>query len=559
MKEHVSNTSDFSALVDFGKMINSNLEIDFTLNNLLLTCMGKLFATKGMVYLLNEGNEFELKLTKGIKKESEIPAHKFSFADYTDGKKRKFIFNDSVYPLITEITGVRGLTGLLILGQKLTRENYSEQDKRFLSTIANISATAIENAKIFEQHKKLNKELNSKVNQLSTLFDLSKEFGGVIDIKRIVKLLIFSLIGELMVTDYAVVLCGEKGIEIPETKFDEEELQNTFGDCSNFRFSEIMDRDDLTKHFPDLTDSGVTLVIPMKAKGETKGLILLGKRKNDLPYSKSDVEFATSLSSIAIISIENARMINEVIEKEKLEKELETAKSIQKSLLPQKIISPENFEIAGTSKSARQVGGDYYDVIPLNEEETLIAIGDVSGKGVQAALLMANLQAFLKSISKLDYSIEEATALINDLVSENTRMGNFITFFWGKLNNATREFHYVNAGHNPPLLIVKDKVTRLKKGGILLGVSKTVIPYQSEKVIVPAGARLVLFTDGITEALNHNMEEYGEERLTELVKNFRGSSEELLDAILYDVNRHADGKEQYDDITCVVITSKEEQ
>ncbi len=557
MKKSNSNFTDFSALVDFSKLINSSLELNFTLNNLLLTCMGKLLVTKGLVYLLNKNHEFELKLSKGVQEKDKIPARSFNFTDYTDEKKRKYIFNSDDYPLIIELNGTRGLIGLLILGKKLTGEKYSDEDRRFLSTIANLSATAIENAEAFLQRKELNKQLSAKVNKLTTLFEISKEFSGTLDIQRISKLLIFSLIGQLMVAEFAIVLCEEEGFEILESKFDEDELKNALQSCKILHFTEPVEKESMQKEFPALSSLGIRMAIPMKFKGETKGLILLGKRKNNQDYSQSDIEFASSLSGIAIISIENTRMINEVIEKKKMEKELETARSIQKSLLPYSLPKLKNFDIAAVSESARQVGGDYYDVIPLDGERTLIAIGDVSGKGVQAALLMANLQAFLKSISKQNIPIDEATNLINDLVSENTRMGNFITFFWGILKDETGEFHYVNAGHNPPILVNNGKVTFLKTGGILLGVSKTMMPYKSDKVILTAGSRLVLFTDGITEAMDNDFNEYTDERLVNLVRNFRGTSDELLKAIIEDVRRHANGREQYDDITCVIITAKE--
>ncbi len=556
MKSSNSYIGDFSALVDFSKLINSSLDLNFTLNNLLLTCMGKLLATSGAVYLLNEKNEFELNLFKGAKIKGGTPPAVFSFSDYSDEKKRKFIFNDKYFPVVIELTGANGLVGLLILGKKLNRENYSEQDKRFLSTIANISVTAIENSRAFLEKQELNRRLTTKVNQLSTLFELSKEFGGTLDVKRVARLLIYSLIGQLMVAEFAIVLCNEKEIEILETKFDEKELTGALNNYENFQFNDTLNRKELEENFPELNELGVRLIIPMKFKGETKGLILLGKRRNNLEYSASDVEFASSVSGIAVISIENSKMVEQIVEKRKMEKELETARNIQKSLLPQSLPELKNFDIAGISESARQVGGDYYDVIPLDENRTLIAIGDVSGKGVQAALLMANLQAFLKSISKQNIPLNKATGLINDLVSENTRMGNFITFFWGILDDSTGKFQYVNAGHNPPYLIYKDEIRLLKTGGMLLGVTKTLTPYKAEEVVLKPSSRLVLFTDGITEAMNYSFEEYGEERLKELVMNFHGSSESLITAILDDVKRHSNGREQYDDITCVVVSAR---
>ena len=153
-----------------------------------------------------------------------------------------------------------------------------------------------------------------------------------------------------------------------------------------------------------------------------------------------------------------------------------------KILLPTKIPQFDNFEISASNNTARMVGGDFYDVSTLENGNTIIAIADVSGKGIQASLLMANLQAFLKSIYKLNYPLQEASNILNDLVSENTTDGSFITFFWGVINKSTNEFTYVNMGHNPPLLVREGKIIHLKKGGMIIGVMKTIVPYEYETI-----------------------------------------------------------------------------
>jgi sigma-B regulation protein RsbU (phosphoserine phosphatase) len=295
----------------------------------------------------------------------------------------------------------------------------------------------------------------------------------------------------------------------------------------------------------------------MQIKNLTKGLIILGKRKNDLAFSKSDIEFVSSVGSLAIISIENARLFNETLEKQRLEKDLETARNIQKNLLPKKIPELSNLEIAAYNMSAKMVGGDYYDVVKLEEDKLLIAVADVSGKGVPAALLMANLQAFLKSICKQKLSLSEATNLMNDLVAENTTMGSFITFFWGILHNKEKKFTYVNAGHNPPLHVYKGKINKFKKGGMILGVLPTTIPYISETVQLESGDAVVLFTDGITEAMNKNGEEFSDEKLERIIlERYNETPEQILNKIKASVEEFTLGAEQSDDITCLVLKVK---
>ncbi|HEX3072160.1 MAG TPA: PP2C family protein-serine/threonine phosphatase, partial [Ignavibacteriales bacterium] len=152
--------------------------------------------------------------------------------------------------------------------------------------------------------------------------------------------------------------------------------------------------------------------------------------------------------------------------------------------------------------------------------------------------------------------LSESTELINDLVSENTIMGNFITFFWGLLKDEEREITYVNAGHNPPLLIRGGKVNYLKKGGMILGLMKTMIPYESESLTLEPGDALILFTDGITEAMNKNKEEFSDERLEKLAVNSADkSAKDILEMIRREVVKHVNGAEQSDDITLMVIKS----
>lgn len=546
-----------STLVDFSNQINSSLDVNFTLSNLILTCFAKFNATKGLVFLLDKNEQFSLKISKGIDKRilNDIP--EFDKNNYQQNENLKLFLNSYKFPILQKIISTNGLIGILLLGQKLNKKPYSEDDKDFLATLVNIATTAIENSLIVEKLKTTNRKLDTKVNQLSSLFDLSKEFSGILKIEMISKLLTFSIIGQLLVSKYAVVTYQDNTINVLNSKIDEENLKSAINNCKILSSGQVLLQDEIIKNYKPVADLGIELVIPMKIKNETKGLILLGKRGNDNSYLQSDIEYISSIGSLAIISIENLHLFEETLEKQKIEKDLETAKNIQQSLLPGHIPSSKHFEIAAYSKPAKQVGGDYYDLIKLDSDRILMAIGDVSGKGVQAALLMANLQAFLKSIVKQNIPLPEASNLINDLVSDNTTLGNFITFFWGILNDITKELTYVNAGHNPPYLIRDKKIINLKTGGMLLGVMQTIIPYKSESIKLNTGDIIILFTDGITEAMNDKNDEYSNKRLENLIiKLHDKSAGQILDNLIKDVKRFTGNAEQSDDITIVVIKVK---
>lgn len=546
-----------SALVDFSNLINSSLDIEFTINNLLLTCFGKFRTTRGCVAIKNNQNYLEIKSSKGIQKEAIDSFPSVKLQETKNDNEFKAFLKTNKLSVTQKVVSSNGEIGLLMLGEKFDGTKYDQDDLEFLKTIINIAATALENARSVERLKNVNKQLDGKVNQLSSLFDLSKEFSGILEKDMIGKLLVFSIIGQLMVSKYAVLTCENSEIELLENKFPQQDINTALKDCSPFEIKNVINSKELKTNYPDLFEIGVLLVVPMQIKNETKGLILLGQRRTGEEYVKSDVEFISSVGSLAIISIENVKLFEETLEKQRMEKDLELARTIQQNLLPDKIASLNNFEISAFNKSARQVGGDYYDIVKLDENRTLFAIADVSGKGVQAALLMANLQAFLQSVAKQNFPLAEATNLINDLVSGNTTMGSFITFFWGILDDSTKELTYVNAGHNPPLLVREDELTKLKKGGMILGVMETTIPYDYEKIQLNKNDKVFLFTDGITEAMNKDQEEYGDENLEKFVmKLSEYSSEDALNKLNEEITNFTKGADQSDDITCLVINVK---
>ena len=187
----------------------------------------------------------------------------------------------------------------------------------------------------------------------------------------------------------------------------------------------------------------------------------------------------------------------------------------------------------------------------------MLAVADVTGKGMPASLLMANMQACLRIVLPLDIQLEDATARINDVIHGNTGFDKFITFFWGICDAAGSTFRYVNAGHNPPLHITAEgKMTHLEAGGLLLGIMGGVTYERGEMALKP-GDVIAMFTDGVTEAMNPELEEYDDPRLEELLVKVRDKSAQgILDAVLEDVEVFTRGAPQSDDITMIVMKMK---
>lgn len=556
-QDNSTTLRNFAALVDFSNLVNSSLDINFALSNILLTCLSKFHTTKGMAALFNDEGLLKVSSTKGISKEIINSFPTVYENDNDCFEKIDGFAKQNNFPICVKIKSSDSVKGFIILGNRLTNKPYEQEDLDFLNTILNVGATAIENSLIVEKLKKVNRDLDGKVNQLSSLFDLSKEFSGILQTETIGKLLVYSLIGQMLVSKYSIVTCNENKLTFLENRFDEESLNIALKKCDANKFLKPLTANEMVGDYKVFADIGIDLVVPMQIKNETKGLIILGKRKNNFQYTRSDIEFVSSVGSLAIISIENARLFKETLEKQRLEKDLEIARNIQRNLLPKKIPQFSNVELAAYNLSARMVGGDYYDIVKLDSDKVLIAVADVSGKGVPAALLMANLQAFLKSICKQKLPLSDATNLMNDLVAENTTLGSFITFFWGIFDNAKNEFTYVNAGHNPPLHVYNGKINKLKKGGMILGVLPTTIPYISETIKLNSGDTIVMFTDGITEAMNIKNEEFSDEYLENIVlKEAENSPEQILDAIKRAVYEYTIDAEQSDDITCLVLKVK---
>jgi phosphoserine phosphatase RsbU/P len=242
------------------------------------------------------------------------------------------------------------------------------------------------------------------------------------------------------------------------------------------------------------------------------------------------------------------RMLNK-----KLRQELADAAEIQRGLLPKKIPQLKGIQISAGWRPASSVGGDYFDILQLSEHQFGICIADVAGKGLPAAMLMSNLQATLKSCGSPDISPDKLCDRINTIICGNTNDRQFITFFYGVIDTQERTFAYSNAGHNPPLLIHRDgDFLPLSEGGGLLGVM-TNQHYTQKKISLASGDRLVLFTDGFTEARSATDDEFGEQRLCELlIDERRLSAVELQTKAMETVTAFCGGT-FFDDATMMVL------
>src|SRR6516162_8964704 len=260
------------------------------------------------------------------------------------------------------------------------------------------------------------------------------------------------------------------------------------------------------------------------------------------------------------LALEVARLTTaigrEMAQRERLNRELEIAREVQEHLFPQRLPSVPGLDYCGRCRPAREVGGDYYDFLELPEGRLGIAIGDVSGKGIGAALMMASLEASLRGQASGGHGLAELMKRVNGLLYEASSTNSYASLFYAEYDPGNRSLSYVNAGHNPPLIVRKSatacQVFRLETGGPVIGLVQQY--YQQDSFPLEAGDLVVLFTDGVSEAMNAQNEEWGEDRLIEVAKTWhRLPALEVMTRILSAVEAFAAGAPQYDDMTLVVL------
>ncbi len=304
----------------------------------------------------------------------------------------------------------------------------------------------------------------------------------------------------------------------------------------------------------------VEMLLPLLGRKELLGVVTLGPKKSEEPYSPSDTKLLGSLATQTGLALENsqltARIAHEIAGRERMSREIEIAREVQSKLFPQHIPALPGVECAGFCRPAQGVGGDYYDFLALAGGRLGVALGDVAGKGIPAALLMASLQASLRG-QRLSgpANLAELMDNLNRLIYEASPDNRYATFFYGELDPGTRRLDYVNAGHNAPMIFRREggPVVRLPATGPVIGLLGAGA-FEQRSVLLSPEDLLFIYSDGISEAMNRAEEEWGEERLQAAVRVARGRpAPELIDALFVEADAFAAGAVQHDDMTVVVV------
>lgn len=549
---------NLESLLDLSAQLNESDNEQFIMNSALLSLMGKLKIFRACVLLPKTGDTMKIALSKGrmpgdiesnfIIKECDLP-------DSNDCTIPEL--NNLGFVYCFQVKYNQQLFAVICLGEKTFGSAIEPEESHYAKLVCIIIATALQNAR---NHKSL---LEEKVNVekrnqlLLSLFEMSRDFSSLLSRHDILKLFSYHLMGQLMVSRFAIFLTGDEVGYLPiVNRFDELPPENILAEISEFKRTAVCgDIECSEQAIAFFKKIEARAFAQMTVQGSSKGLLIIGKKLNGEPFTEENLQFIEALGNTAISALENERLFQEEINKKRLENEMRLALDIQRNLLPKDIPQFEKFELAGCSIPSNHVGGDYYDFIVLSETEILFAIADVSGKGMPASLLMANVQAALRALAPLRLPLKELISRINDIVFQNTTPDKFVTFFCGLLDLESGVVEYINAGHNYPILIRKNgSVELLREGGLILGFTDIIYEYEQGRKFLERGDMLVCYTDGVSEAINENGEEFGEKRLIdELAALSDKNPDEVLNAIVSKVKEFAGEALQFDDLTVSVI------
>jgi sigma-B regulation protein RsbU (phosphoserine phosphatase) len=317
----------------------------------------------------------------------------------------------------------------------------------------------------------------------------------------------------------------------------------------------------------DMLDTmSAELLLPLPGRDQLMGLITLGPKRSEEPYTPTDLRLLESVATQTGLALEIGNLArslaSEATQRERIHRELEVAREVQERLFPQEFPVIDGVSLAGHCRPQQGVGGDYYDSFLLDDGRMGLAIGDVSGKGISAALLMASLRASLRGMT-LDAPHDLAAMMekVNRLVYEASATNRYATFFFATYNMQTRELIYVNAGHNAPFLIRRradnSQVERLEAGGPVIGLLPFA-KYEEQRCVLQPGDLLLAYTDGISEAMTEREEEWGEDRMLAAAETFPdGCAQQVLEHLFAEADRFTGNASQFDDMTLLVLKLQE--
>ena len=411
-----------------------------------------------------------------------------------------------------------------------------------------------------------------RYNYQRALLEFSSELPSMMNLEQILELIVSRISSTMHIEKVAVVICEDStGCGVVTRGFDEDALpleKKDSGLPAHFLATRAAQSFALRAEELDalplpasetraLVDAGVMLSVPLLMQDRLIGVIHVGVKKSGKLYSQEDADLLATVAGKAAIAIENARLHLSEIEKQKMEHQLLLARRIQEGLLPKSRPLIDGLDITGISLPAQSVGGDYFDFIPVNGTQMLVAIGDVSGKGMPAALYMSKVQGMIQLAAQMHGSPREILTQVNRRMVDGMEKNSFITMLLALFDPETRTVRICRAGHTLPLLSHNGEARYINADGIGMGLEKGELfdsQLQELELRYEPGAVFVLYSDGLTEMMNSARQEFGEDRLRAHVRAAPSSDATTLqDSIVAEAMRFKGEAMQHDDMTLVVV------
>ncbi len=457
------------------------------------------------------------------------------------------------------------IQGIIYVDSRVQKAVFTPAELELLTIIGANAAIAIENARLYHETQK-------RLEALNFLYTISQEITATLDTKRVLK----------VSTEAVVRLLGAAAASILTIEGDELVFQVAVGafaaavspfriergkgivgwvaeHCQPLIINDLYQDERFSPEF-DLKSgfrSESLVATPMVVNDRPLGVIEVFNKPGG--FSLADQELLVTFASVVGFAIENARLYEVAVEKGRMEKELMVARSVQTSLLPRSTPDLPGWEIASRWLPARQVAGDFYDFIPLHGEgpdRLGFVIADVTDKGMPAALFMAFTRSTLRASISTLHTPAEALTHANALINADSYKSMFVTLFYGSLDPVSGRLTYVNAGHTPPILLrpqAAAPIARLRMPSLPLGIDETTL-YQQEVLELQPGEMLIAYTDGATDALNDQGEDFGLQRLEQVILANQGASaEQMAAAIELALEEFINDSDAFDDITLVII------
>ena len=578
MSPNTAHTRIEKLLLEAARRFNSTLEYEELIQEVLLIVAAAVEAEAALVFRVDHSRS-DMKIRFMNCSICEIEVFYQEFGQGVVGKvaeyKEPVIVNEcedisDVEKEIGEKAGVsiKSLISVPLIGkgqmigviEAFNRQDgpFTEVDLDILTGLANQIAVAIDNAYLY---RKVRQEALEK----HLLYEIGMKLSGTLELDKLLEEILSSLrkvidysaggvfliepekmeIGSIFTVGYAEESAGKLQLKIG---------QGLIGQVAKTGepvvVSDVSANEQYVKAHAQTKSE---IVVPILLDGNTIGVLTL-ESDNLNAYDKNSVELLSAFATQAAISIERTRLHQKIIAAQKIENQLSITREIQRSFLPEFDPVIEGYDIAGENIPSEQVGGDYYDFINIMGSQLGVAIGDVSGKGIPAAIIMASFRSSLIAEIRNNYSISEICSKVNSLLYESITAGNFVSAVYGVLDSKKHIFTYANCGHNQPIFLKEDgTIEYLKEGGQILGISPDV-KYRQGQVELKPGELIVFYTDGVTEVFDEKGREFGEAKLVAAIKEHsQNGSAEMLKNIVDSVCEYAASEHIFDDLTMVIL------